>query len=106
MIAHHPQSPLILTYLFIAISQFGFGLSNGAYMTYVLKKVNRSQYAMSYYAINTAIMALGMLLAGSFSGYLQHWMGYSDFFVWIVLSGLVIVGLTIFWVSRDKSLAE
>jgi hypothetical protein len=33
-------------------------------------------------------MALGMMLPGMASGYIQQWLGYDGFFVWVVIAAL------------------
>ena len=42
----------------------------------------------SHYAIATGFMALGMMLPGMISGYIQQWLGYDGFFVWVVIAAL------------------
>lgn len=85
----------------ILIAQFCFGLSNSAYMLYLVNLFSASKkYSMSLYAIGTAIMLAGMMVAGSISGYLQVWLGYNGFFLWIILVGLSVVGVTNFMVKH------
>ena len=31
-------------------------------------------------------MALGMMLPGMISGYIQEWLGYKNFFIWVLIS--------------------
>ena len=48
----------------------------------------------SHYAIATGFMAMGMMLPGMISGYVQQWLGYEGFFLWVVaaaLPGLLMV---------------
>jgi PAT family beta-lactamase induction signal transducer AmpG len=33
-------------------------------------------------------MALGMMLPGLVSGYVQEWLGYDGFFIWVVIGAL------------------
>ncbi|MGB5270614.1 MAG: MFS transporter, partial [Eudoraea sp.] len=42
----------------------------------------------SHYAIATGFMALGMMLPGLVSGYIQEWLGYDGFFIWVVIGAL------------------
>lgn len=81
----HPTNLFIITILII-LTQLAYGLSNGVYMVYILNTFSSCKYPMSLYAIGTALMALGVVLAGSFSGYLQFLLGYSGFFIWILLA--------------------
>lgn len=80
----------------IIVSGFGFGLNNGAYMFYIITVFAKKPYSMSLYTIGTAIMLLGMMLGGSISGYLQTWLGYNGFFVWIAILSVSTVGMAFY----------
>lgn len=79
----------------ITASEFFYGLSNAAFMMYLLSVFSKSYYPMSLYAIGTSIMGFGVLFSGAVSGYLQNWLGYQDFFIWIVCAGIVIFLITL-----------
>lgn len=80
--------------LCVFIAQAFFGLSNGAYMFYLITVFTKKRYAMSLYAIGTAMMLLGMMLGGSIAGYIQSLLGYTGFFTWIVIAGIGIIFLS------------
>jgi len=69
----------------VAIEQFGYGFGFTAYMLYMIY-IARGEHATAHYAICTGFMALGMLLPGLFSGWLQLIIGYQHFFVWVLLA--------------------
>jgi PAT family beta-lactamase induction signal transducer AmpG len=66
----------------VALEQFGYGFGFTAFMLYLIYFAE-GEYKTAHYAICTGLMALGMMLPGMFSGYLQEWMGYPLFFVWV-----------------------
>ncbi|GAO31211.1 AmpG permease [Geofilum rubicundum JCM 15548] len=39
----------------------------------------------AHYAISTGFMAMGMMLPGMISGWIQEMTGYGNFFIWVVL---------------------
>ena len=41
-----------------------------------------------FYAICTGFMALGMMLPGMVSGWLQELVGYQHFFIWVMIATL------------------
>jgi len=84
----------------VLLAEFAYGLTNGAYMLYLVHMFSNRHYAMSLYAIGTAFMQLGMMIGASFSGYLQLAFGYEGFFVWIIVIGLVISSLTFYTVNE------
>jgi PAT family beta-lactamase induction signal transducer AmpG len=80
----------------IGLAQFGYGAANGAYMLYLLRAFTVGKYPMSMYAIATSIMVLGITLGGALSGYMQAILGYSHFFLWILLVNVGMVVLAIY----------
>jgi PAT family beta-lactamase induction signal transducer AmpG len=69
----------------VALEQFGYGFGFTAYMLYMIY-VARGEHSTAHYAICTGFMALGMMIPGMFSGWLQEQLGYQQFFVWVCLA--------------------
>ncbi len=69
----------------VALEQFGYGFGFTAYLVYAMM-ISEGKFAASHYAIATGFMALGMMLPGMFSGYLQESLGYVNFFIWVLLA--------------------
>ena len=67
----------------VAIEQFGYGFGFTAYTMYLMLFAE-GKYKTSHYAISTGFMALGMMLPGMVSGWIQEWLGYQLFFVWVM----------------------
>ncbi|MBN7817071.1 MFS transporter [Algoriphagus pacificus] len=66
----------------IIIEQFGYGFGFAAYMVFLIY-LAEGLFKTSHYAIATGFMAMGMMLPGMLSGYVQEWLGYTGFFVWV-----------------------
>lgn len=75
----------IIVNLAVAIEQFGYGFGFTAYTMYMVY-VSKGQYKTTHYAICTAFMAAGMMLPGMFAGALQEFLGYPNFFLWIMVA--------------------
>lgn len=71
----------------IALEQFGYGFGFTAYTMYMIM-ISEGECKTVFYAIATGIMALGMMVPGMFSGWVQEALGYRDFFLWIIVSTL------------------
>lgn len=88
-----------LVYLFLAIVQpsnillisscvtleqlgYGFGFTS---LTFFMMLFSAGKYQTAHYALCTGIMALGMMLPGMISGWLQEHIGYQLFFAWIMI---------------------
>jgi PAT family beta-lactamase induction signal transducer AmpG len=79
----------------IAVEQFGYGFGFTAYMLYMLY-ISQGEHETAHFAICTGFMALGMMLPGMFSGWLQELIGYRNFFLWIMaatIPSFVVAGL-------------
>ena len=71
----------------VVLEQFGYGFGFAAfliYLIYIAEGVSKT----SHYAIATGFMALGMMLPGMLSGYIQEWLGYDGFFLWVVIAAI------------------
>jgi len=69
----------------VALEQFGYGFGFAAYMLYMIY-IARGRHATAHYAICTGFMALGLMLPGMWSGWLQEQLGYRHFFVWVIFA--------------------
>ncbi|MCF7832436.1 MAG: MFS transporter [Candidatus Marinimicrobia bacterium] len=69
----------------VAFETFGYGFGFTAYMMFMIY-ISRGEYKTSHYAIATAFMALGMMIPGMMSGWLQEIIGYQHFFIWVVIA--------------------
>ncbi|NOZ40720.1 MAG: AmpG family muropeptide MFS transporter [Planctomycetes bacterium] len=71
--------------LAVGIEQFGYGFGFTAYMLYMLY-IAQGEHQTAHYAICTGFMALGMMIPGMMSGWLQELIGYQHFFLWVMLA--------------------
>ena len=67
----------------IFIEQLGYGFGFTAYTLYMIYFA-QGKYPTAHFAISTAFMSLGMMLPGMVSGYIQQWLGYENFFIWVM----------------------
>jgi PAT family beta-lactamase induction signal transducer AmpG len=56
--------------------------------------VAQGEHQTVHYAFCTGFMALGMMVPGMWSGWLQHVLGYERFFAWVVLATAVSFAAT------------
>ncbi len=77
----------------VGVEQFGYGFGFTAYMLYMIT-VAAGEHKTAHYAICTGFMALGMMIPGMFSGWLQETIGYQLFFIWVLIAtipGLILL---------------
>jgi PAT family beta-lactamase induction signal transducer AmpG len=93
----HPES-IFYIYITIIVEQFGYGFGFAAFMMFLIY-VAEGESKTSHYAIATGFMALGMMLPGMLSGYIQEYLGYANFFIWVfcaTIPGLILSRFLIF----------
>ena len=77
----------------VALDQFGYGFGFTAYMLYLIY-FSEGEFKTAHYSLCTAFMAMSMMLPGLVAGYIQEWLGYTSFFVFIMICCLVTVAVT------------
>jgi PAT family beta-lactamase induction signal transducer AmpG len=58
--------------------------------------VSEGVHKTAHYAICTGFMALGMMLPGMVSGWIQTQLGYQHFFIWVCICTLPSIVVTAF----------
>ncbi len=69
----------------VAVEQFGYGFGFTAYMLYMIYMADGPNKT-AHFAICTGFMALGMMIPGMFSGWLEEMLGYQQFFIWVLVA--------------------
>jgi PAT family beta-lactamase induction signal transducer AmpG len=103
----HPES-VFYVYATVIAEQFGYGFGFAAFMMYLIY-VADGESKTSHYSIATGFMALGMMLPGMLSGFIQEYLGYGNFFIWVFLAtipGLILSRFLIFPADFGKKLEK
>ena len=79
-----PESVVFATSV-VVIEQLGYGFGFAAFMVFLIF-LAEGIFKTAHYALATGFMAMGMMLPGMLSGYMQAWLGYPGFFVWVVIA--------------------
>ena len=85
-----PQDLYLITAA-IAVEQFGYGFGFAAYLLFMILVASRHEggrHKTAHYAICTGFMALGMMVPGMASGWIQEQLGYAHFFIWVCIATL------------------
>lgn len=92
LLSHFHPGSVFYIYATVIAEQFGYGFGFAAFMMYLIY-VADGESKTSHYSIATGFMALGMMLPGMLSGYIQEYLGYGNFFIWVFLAtipGLIL----------------
>lgn len=93
----HPSS-IYYIYAVVILEQFGYGFGFTAFMMYLIH-VAEGESKTAHYALATGFMAMGMMLPGMLSGFIQQYLGYQNFFIWVFIAtipGLILSRFLIF----------
>lgn len=103
----HPES-VFYVYATVIAEQFGYGFGFAAFMMFLIY-VADGESKTSHYSIATGFMALGMMLPGMLSGFIQEYLGYGNFFIWVFLAtipGLILSRFLLFPADFGKKLEQ
>jgi PAT family beta-lactamase induction signal transducer AmpG len=84
-LAYFMPESFVMINIAVAVEQFGYGFGFTAYMLYMIY-VSEGEHKTAHFAITTGFMALGMMIPGMFSGWIQDIIGYQHFFVWVMIA--------------------
>lgn len=90
--AFQPQNVALISAC-VALDQFGYGFGFTAYMLYLIY-FSEGEFKTAHYSLCTAFMALSMMLPGLVAGYLQEALGYTTFFIFVMICCFVTVAVT------------
>ena len=80
----------------VVIEYFGYGFGFVGLMLFMMQQVAPGKHQMAHYAFATAIMNLGVMLPSMASGYLSDWLGYKNFFIWVLVATIPAFLVTVF----------
>jgi len=103
-LAYAQPTNLLLVQICVAVEQFGYGFGFAAYLMYMIY-IARGEHQTAHYAICTGFMALGMMLPGMWSGWLQELVGYKHFFAWVILATLPSFFVAL-WIPLDAGFGK
>jgi PAT family beta-lactamase induction signal transducer AmpG len=98
--------PTNLFYIGLAISleHFGYGFGFVGLILFIMQIVAPGRYRMAHYAFGGALMNAGFLISSSFSGYLSDWLGYKNFFIWVMIATIPAFAVT--WLVPLKKMDD
>lgn len=90
--AFRPDNILLISSC-VALDQFGYGFGFTAYMLYLIY-FSEGEFKTAHYSLCTAFMAMSMMIPGMVAGYIQESLGYTSFFIFVMVCCLVTVAVT------------
>ena len=80
----------------IVLEYFGYGFGFVGLTLFMMQQVAPGKHQMAHYAFASGIMNLSVMLTGAVSGYLSDWLGYGEFFLYVLV--FTIPAFLITWI--------
>ncbi|MCB9209055.1 MAG: MFS transporter [Ignavibacteriales bacterium] len=88
----------------ITIEWFGYGFGFVGVILFMMQQIAPGPYKMAHYAFATAVMNLGFMLPSMVSGFISDYLGYKNFFVWVMIA--TIPSFLVAWFVPFKELEK
>ena len=70
----------------VAIEYFGYGFGFVGLILFIMQQIAPGKYKMAHYAIAGGLMNLGFMFPSMVSGIVSDYLGYKDFFIWVLVA--------------------
>jgi PAT family beta-lactamase induction signal transducer AmpG len=85
-----------------AVEYFGYGVGFVGMILFIMQQIAPGKYKTAHYAFGAAILVFGTNLFSMFSGYLSDFLGYREFFIWVLIA--TIPSFLISWLVPFKDI--
>ncbi|MGE5402655.1 MAG: MFS transporter [Ignavibacteriales bacterium] len=80
-----PTSFFVIS-LAVVFEYFGYGFGFVGLTLFMMQQIAPGKYKMAHYAFATALMNLGFMIPSMLSGFLSDFLGYRNFFIWVIIA--------------------
>jgi MFS transporter, PAT family, beta-lactamase induction signal transducer AmpG len=80
----------------ITVEHFGYGFGFIGIIIFIMQQIAPGKYQMAHYAFGSALTYLGYTIASMLSGVISDYLGYKDFFIWVLIATIPAFLITIF----------
>lgn len=98
-----PQSMLLIGGA-IGIEYFGYGFGFVGLILFIMQNIAPGKYKMAHYAFGSGIMNLGFMIPSMLSGVISDYLGYKEFFIWVLIC--TIPAFIVSWLVPLRSKEE
>jgi len=85
----------------VVFEYFGYGFGFVGLILFMMQQIAPGKYKMAHYAFATSLMQLGFMIPSMVSGLLSDYLGYKDFFIWVMIATIPSFLVTWFVPFRD-----
>ena len=88
----------------ITVEHFGYGFGFIGVIIFIMQQIAPGRYQMAHYAFGSALTYLGYTIASMISGFVSDYLGYKDFFLWVLIA--TIPAFVVTWLVPLKKAEE
>ncbi|MBX9784410.1 MAG: MFS transporter [Chitinophagaceae bacterium] len=88
----------------VAVEYFGYGFGFVGLILFIMQQIAPGKYKMAHYAFAGGLMNLGFMIPSMISGFVSDYLGYKEFFIWVLIS--TIPAFLITWLVPLKPVEE
>ena len=70
----------------VALEYFGYGFGFVGLILFMMQQIAPGKYKMAHYAFGSGLMNLGFMIPSMVSGFVSDYLGYKDFFIWVMIA--------------------
>lgn len=70
----------------VAIEYFGYGFGFVGLILFMMQNIAPGKYKMAHYAFGSGLMNLGFMIPSMVSGFVSDYLGYKEFFIWVLIA--------------------
>lgn len=70
----------------VVIEYFGYGFGFVGLILFMMQNIAPGKYKMAHYAFGSGLMNLGFMIPSMISGLLSDFLGYKEFFIWVLIA--------------------
>ncbi|MFN5761778.1 MAG: MFS transporter [Sphingobacteriales bacterium] len=88
----------------VAIEYFGYGFGFIGLILFIMQQIAPGKYKMAHYAFGSGLVNLGFMIPSMISGFVSDYLGYKEFFIWVLVS--TIPAFLVTWFVPLKPLEQ
>lgn len=70
----------------VGVEYFGYGFGFVGLILFMMQNIAPGKYKMAHYAFGSGLMNLGFMIPSMVSGFVSDYLGYKEFFVWVLVA--------------------
>ncbi|MFN4007767.1 MAG: MFS transporter [Chitinophagaceae bacterium] len=86
----------------VSIEHFGYGFGFIGIIIFIMQQIAPGKYQMAHYAFGSSLTYLGYTIASMLSGFVSDYLGYKEFFIWVLIA--TIPAFIITWLVPLKKI--